>query len=264
MTLALALLVARLAAAPVAPEPADRFAGFPRENQLAASPSSGHVDVNAQMNCIPTAMAAGLSFLTGKGLDGEQVKRAIYGADYVGPTQIIKYLGFARDQGVALEVFTSRNSEVLVAELRRLLSLGRPVVLTLPGNLDQPPADLLHPKQLTHVVVAAGFDAAGNIRVMNPWGGVWVSGNDAFWASRICYGELWGMRKLDGEAPRVAASTPQRTGPLEVQPASAQSAGSRRAEPRGPRWSRALRGRPARRILRALASSEAGEPSPGF
>lgn len=251
MTFALVLLSASLAASPAAPSPADRFASFPRLNQLAATTRAGHADPNAQMNCIPTAVAAGLQFLTGRGYDGDMVKDAIYGPAYVGPTQIIKYLGYTRDEGVALEAFTSRNSEVLVAELRRLLSLGEPVVLTLPGNLDQPPADLLHPRQLTHVVIAAGFDEAGNIRVMNPWGGVFVSGNDAYWASRICYGELWGMRKLDDAAPRVAATRP--LAPVEVQPASAQSAGSRRQ--RAPAWVRRLRA-PSHRRLRALASAE--------
>jgi hypothetical protein len=254
MTLALVLLSASLAASPVAPTPADRFSGFPRLNQLAASTRSGHADPNAQMNCIPTAMAAGLQFLTGRAFDGDMIKDAIYGADYVGPTQIIKYRAFTRDQGVALDVFTSRNSEVLVTELRRLLSQGEPVVLTLPGNLDQPPADLLHPKQLTHVVVAAGFDQAGNIRVMNPWGGVWVAGNDAYWASRICYGELWGMRKVDRAAPAVA--TQRRSAPsLDVQPARAGSAGSRPAGRRMTAWSRLLRA-PRRKTLRALAIAE--------
>jgi hypothetical protein len=95
----------------------------------------------------------------------------------------------------------SPDPEVLVAELRQLLEEGTPAVISIPGDPDRPPTDTLHPSSVTHVVIAAGFDENGDIRVMNPWGGVWLDGNDAYWASRICYGEVWAMERIDGERP---------------------------------------------------------------
>lgn len=173
------------------------FDRFPRINQLREVTHDGHKSENAEMNCIPASIAAGLEYLTGKSYSGDGVKEAVYGRTYTGPTQIYRYLGWVKEQGVEMRPVLSHNPEVLVAELRKLLESGTPAVISIPGDVNRPPSDLLHPSSVTHVVIAAGFDENGNIRVMNPWGGVWLEGNDAFWASRICYGELWAMERLD-------------------------------------------------------------------
>jgi hypothetical protein len=41
-----------------------------------------------------------------------------------------------------------------------------------------------------HVGVACGL-GTGMIRVMNPWGGFWQDGTDAYWALRLLTGDIW-------------------------------------------------------------------------
>ena len=165
-------------------------------DQLHERGPDGRFSRNAQMNCVPASIAAGLEYLTGRRYTAEGVKDAVYGQGYAGPTQIYRYLGWVRAQGVVMRPILSHDPEVLVRQLRALLASGTPVVLSVPADLERPRGDAVRPGGITHVVVAAGFDPAGRIRVMNPWGGVWLDGSDGYWASRICYGELWAMEPL--------------------------------------------------------------------
>ena len=216
------------------------FHGFPRIDQLHERGRDGHQSENAQMNCIPASIAAGMEYLTGKPYSGDAVKEAVYGRSYEGPTQIYRYLDWVKSQGVRMRPVLSHDPEILVAELRKLLEQGTPAVISIPGNLNHLPADPMHPSAVTHVVIAAGFDENGNIRVMNPWGGVWLDGNDAFWASRICYGELWAMEPVRGEAPPAQVAGAQH-GPRNVAQPSEPGRGRtplrilRKAAPLAPR-----------------------------
>ncbi|MBS2031909.1 MAG: C39 family peptidase [Deltaproteobacteria bacterium] len=188
---------------------------FPRIDQLSERTADGHKSENAGMNCIPASLAAGLEYLTGKPYTADQVKEAVYGREYVGPTQIYRYLAFVKSQGVEMKPVLSRDSKVLVGQLHKLLEEGTPAVISIPGEVGSVPADPLHPTGLTHVVIAAGVDADGNIEVMNPWGGRWVAGDDAYWASRICYGELWPMR-LQSAARPLRSSVVQKLGATTI------------------------------------------------
>ena len=186
------------------------FAHFPEIDQLRERAPDGGLSLNAQMNCVPASIAAALEFLTGRSYSGEAIKAAVYGAAYIGPTQIYRYLAWVRTQGVHMRPVLSHDPQVLVRSLRALLARGVPVVLSVPGDPSRAPLEALHPRGVTHVVVAAGFDASGNIRAMNPWGGTWLTGSDAFWAARICYGELWAMERqapASPAPPRIRAAT---------------------------------------------------------
>ena len=81
MSLALLLALMTHARAPVKPVPPlkARFASFPRIDQLHERLPDGHASENAGMNCIPTSIAAGLEFLTGKSFSGDAVKEALHG-----------------------------------------------------------------------------------------------------------------------------------------------------------------------------------------
>lgn len=247
----LLLAAAVLASTPASP-PVTRgvLHGFPMVNQLHEVTTDGHVSENAEMNCIPASIAAGMEYLTGRHYTGDEVKEAVYGHAYTGPTQIYRYLAYVKEQGVEMRPVLSHNPEVLVAELRKLLASGTPAVISIPGDVNRPPSDLLHPSSVTHVVIAAGFDESGNIRVMNPWGGVWLAGSDAFWASRICYGELWAMDKLDGVVPqeKPLISTVARDLDQGLDHDAAQAAGQPRSEPQP------AQGRAPMRVFKAIAA----------
>src|SRR6185312_12029042 len=83
----------------------------------------------------------------------------------------------------------------LIGEIHSQVSAGHPVVLTMPSQWGTAPADPVHPSGSTHVGVAVGV-GAGEIRVMNPWGGFWQDQSDAWWQARLCEGQVWPLQKV--------------------------------------------------------------------
>jgi hypothetical protein len=177
-------------------------------DQLHEATADGHLSENARMNCVPTSVAAAMSWLLDRHFDGDQLKHAVYGEHYLGLTSPNRYVTFARSQGVLLRRITADSQRGLVDRLKDLLNRGVPTLVTMPAAWQKAPADPLHPQATTHVSVAVGLGPQGQIRVMNPWGGFWQEGDDDYWAARLCYGELWTLERLDqaGASPQIVAA----------------------------------------------------------
>lgn len=180
--------------------------GFPLVSQLHEPTSDGYPDENARWNCVPAALAAGLTYLTGKQPDGDELKDATYGQGYQGAQAARAYITYCAARGVTLAPFDSGDQGALVARIHDELLKGHPVVLTMPSQWGIPPADPLHPSGSTHVGIACGY-GPGMLRIMNPWGGFWHDGSDGYWRARLCYGEIWILSKIQGASSNMAVPT---------------------------------------------------------
>ncbi|MGZ3640315.1 MAG: C39 family peptidase, partial [Ktedonobacterales bacterium] len=176
---------------------------FPLIDQRHESTVDGYPDENANWNCVPASLAAGLTYLTGKQFDGDQLKDAVYGQGYRGAQAARTYVAYCARQGLALAPYDTGDSAALVARIHTELQRGHPVVLTMPSQWGIPPADPLHPSGSTHVGIACGY-GPGMLRVMNPWGGFWHDGTDVYWRARLCYGEIWILSKTQGATSNMA------------------------------------------------------------
>lgn len=167
---------------------------FPLRDQLTERPSDGQSSENARNNCVPTSIAAGLSFLTGKAFNGDQLKDAVYGQGYTGVMSASKFVDYCAKQGVKLYA-VSASQQGLVTAIHNHVRSGHPVLVTMPSNWGTAPTNPVAPGISTHVGIACG-ESVGSLRVMNPWGGFWQDGSDAWWQARLCYGQVWPMEKI--------------------------------------------------------------------
>jgi len=161
---------------------------FPFKNQLDEPLLDGIPNINALENCFPTSLAAGMHYLLQKEYTGEEIEHAVYGRDYRGGTAAISYVPWASDQGVKLHAISSADTRYLVQQCHVHLALGHPVICTISSSY-APPADPGAPGK-AHCVVFYE-DTAGILVAMNPWRAVVQANADAWWASRMCYGQVW-------------------------------------------------------------------------
>ncbi len=180
--------------------------GFPQVSQLHEPTSDGYPDENARWNCVPAALAAGLTYLTGKSFDGDALKDATYGQGYQGAQAARAYTGYCARHSITLQPFDSHDQGALIARIHTELLEEHPVLITMPSQWGIPAVDPLRPAGSTHVGIACGY-GPGMLRVMNPWGGFWHDGTDDYWRARLCYGEIWILSKTEGATPSMAVPT---------------------------------------------------------
>jgi hypothetical protein len=166
--------------------------GFAILNQL-KEPFDGTPDQNSRDNCVAASIADAVNWLTGSHLTGDELTDDVYGGRYIGPESAAKYQAFCQARGVSLTVW-SGGQAALVAQLRALVAAGVPALVTMPSNWNTPYADPVHPSGSTHVGVCCGY-GPGMLRVMNPWNGFFQDEPDAWWQARLCYGQIWPLRK---------------------------------------------------------------------
>ncbi|HLZ24408.1 MAG TPA: hypothetical protein VKQ30_20025 [Ktedonobacterales bacterium] len=177
--------------------------GFPLVSQLHEPTMDRFPDENANWNCVAASLSAGLMYLLKRPFDGDEIKDAVYGQGYTGAQAAVRYVAYCASQGVALAPYNNASGCGLVAHIHNELLAIRPVVLTMPSQWGIPPPDPLHPAGSTHVGIAAGW-GSGWLRIMNPWGGFWHDGDDAYWAARLCFGQVWSMAPIhSGGGPMV-------------------------------------------------------------
>ena len=170
-------------------------------DQLSEPTLDGQPDEDARENCVPASLAEGLNILLKGGqnggvqaFDGDELHDAVYGQGYTGVQSAHSYIGYCAAHGVTLSAVDGTQA-ALIATIHREVSAGHPVVVTMPSQWGTAPADPLHPSGYTHVGVAVGIGPSG-IRVMNPWHGFMQDEDDSWWAARLCYGQVWVMRKV--------------------------------------------------------------------
>ena len=162
-------------------------------SQLSEPTQDTYPDENARNNCVVASLSMALDYLTGGNYDGDELKDAVYGQGYIGPMSAAKYEAYCAARGVTLAPHDGSQSD-LIATIHAEVDAGHPVVLTMPSQWGTAPADPVHPSGSTHVGVAYGT-GPGMIRVANPWGGFNQDESDAWWQARLCYGQVWPMRK---------------------------------------------------------------------
>jgi hypothetical protein len=180
------------------------LAGFPLVNQLVDPPADRWPDNNESWNCVPASISAGVSWLLGKVYYGNQLKDAVYGNAYTGGQAPASYAGYLAGLGIELAPYDNTYGPALVAAIYSSLKAGHPTLVTMPSQWGIPYADPVHPSGSTHVGIACGW-GNGWIRVMNPWGGFWQDGDNAYWAARLCFGQVWSMSRNGGSMAGVPA-----------------------------------------------------------
>lgn len=173
-----------------------QLANFPQLDQLHDQTTDGYPAENADMDCVPTSIAAALEWLTGRTFDGDGVLDAVpaYGEGYTGGTSASAFVDYCAQQGVKLSSIDGTPAQ-LVAMLHTLVHQGQPALVTIPGQWNNPATSGANPGPVTHVCCVCG-DGPGEIRMMNPWGGFWHDAVDAWLENKLCYGQIWPMERI--------------------------------------------------------------------
>lgn len=168
------------------------LANFPCLNQN-HEPSNPYPDVNAGMDCVPTSIAAALTWFTGTQYYGDEIidQVGVYGPAYQGGTAAVNFESYCAARGVSLFPVDGSPSQ-LVAAIHSQLHLNRPVLVTVPGQWNNPATSGQNPGDVTHVMVVCG-DGPGSIQVMNPWTGAFEEYADSWFEVKLCYGQIWPM-----------------------------------------------------------------------
>ena len=166
------------------------LAGFPTLNQN-HEPANPYPDINSGMDCVPTSVAAALTWFTKQQYFGDQIIDAVYGSNYTGGTAASNYVDYCAARGVKL-YSVGAKPDTLVWYIHQLIHAEQPILVTVPGQWNNPDISGANPGPVTHVMVVTG-DGPGLIEVMNPWNGDFEVYSDAWFALKLCYGQIWPM-----------------------------------------------------------------------
>ncbi|MDQ2905244.1 MAG: hypothetical protein M3Y81_17060 [Chloroflexota bacterium] len=162
---------------------------FPFKNQLNSPTLDGHPDENRGLNCVPSSIAAGLQYLTGKPFEPDELKDTVYGQSYRGGTSALAFVSYVATHGIRLFPINGSGA-YLVQMAHQHLALGHPVIITEPDPYGHPGNGLLH-------VVVFYKDLPGALVAMDPFGATSKQAPDALWAARIdaAVRQIWIMEK---------------------------------------------------------------------
>lgn len=162
---------------------------FPIVNQLNSPTLDGRPDENKEFNCVPSAITAGLRYLTGKVYEPDELKDAAYNEAYEGATAAISYVSYCAKQGVRLRPVNGSNA-YLVGQIHAELAKGHPVVFTEP--------DVYVSASLGWSHVCVFFkDTATTLTAMDPFGGHLLEKSDADWTNALLFNQIWVMEKME-------------------------------------------------------------------
>jgi hypothetical protein len=167
--------------------------GFPMVNQLDRNETEdGRPSENYEFNCVPSAIVAGLQYLTKGDYHPDTLKDYAYGEGWANQgTAASAFIPYCALQGVTLRSVQSPTRSDAVKRAHQELAAGHPVVFTQQD--DYSPS---HP-EWTHVSVFYK-DSSGALTCMDPFGGKSLTYPDATWASRLRSNELWVMEVKAG------------------------------------------------------------------
>jgi len=150
-------------------------------------------DKNADLDCVAGALASCMEYLLRRHYTASEIKDAVYGPGYTGGTAAIKYVDYARGQGVLLYPLNGNGGQ-LVATMKSMIASGHPCLITEPDPYM--PAG----SGYTHVCAAYAFDSA-SITVMDPWTDAPVKKSDGTWAAQLQDNQVWILEKDDVMIP---------------------------------------------------------------
>ena len=167
------------------------LSNFPTLNQNHEDTAGLYPNINADMDCVPTSIAAALTWFTGQQYYGDEIIDAVYGSGYTGGTAAVQYVNYCAPRGVKLFPVNGTPDE-LVTAIHTWVHEGCPVLVTVPGQWNNPATSGANPGAVTHVMVVCG-DGPASIQVMNPWTGNFEEYSDAWFHVKLCYGQIWPM-----------------------------------------------------------------------
>lgn len=168
--------------------------GFPFLNQLDLwDTTDGRPSEDRFFLCVPTSIAAGVQYLTGKHLSPDAMKDAVYGEAWVNMgTSASAFAGLCDLNGVKLY---PRGGDC-VAIAHEELAHDHPVLFTQQD--DYAPS---HP-DWTHVCVWYK-DGPGWLSAMDPFGGKELRYDDYTWRTRMRANEVWIMARTQEQGDEM-------------------------------------------------------------
>lgn len=154
---------------------------YPNISQLSAK-------INPYFDCVPTSIADGIEYLTGKRVDIDVMVTACYGPNYHGATSAARYVEYCAGWGVHLYPIDGAPA-TLVQDLHGLIQEGKPCLLTEPDVYA--PA---HP-DWSHVLSVYG-ETPGVLIARDPYSTHDVTHPDSVWIQLLEYREIWVMEAL--------------------------------------------------------------------
>ncbi len=142
-------------------------------------------EVNREFDCVPTSLAAGLEWLTGKSYTGAIVKDAVYGRAYVGGTSAYAYVPYCQAQGVDVLPINEGDTVRLVGRVVGELELQHPVVATEPDPYSTEPG-------MSHVIIFYKADN-GVLTAMDPFLAGPIARTFTEWATILLFNQVWTM-----------------------------------------------------------------------
>ncbi len=157
-------------------------------------PNFGQLDdtqeANREYDCVPTAIADALAYLTGKPYDAAQIKDAVYGAAYTGGTDATKFVAYCAREGVRLSAINGDGS-ALVKAIHSELSAGRPVMASEPDPYLPPGSGW------SHAICFYGYDEpAGTLTARDPYSKQDVMHSNDVWASLLQFNQVWTFAQI--------------------------------------------------------------------
>jgi len=161
--------------------------------------------INRWEDCVPTIIVDMLDYLTQRKFDVESVKAAVYGKDYVGPTDPRRYVSYLRRMGCSFYPIEGAGA-TLVEQIHKQIQMGRPVL----GTEHNPYGGSRAVDAVTYHVLGFWKEQSadkweGKLTADDPWGAQTVTHSDKEWANILQFHEIWVMELL---IRRGASPTP--------------------------------------------------------
>jgi len=162
----------------------------------------GRVAENAEFDCVPASIAAGLQYLNGIHYSPDALKDSAYGEAYANQgTAASAFVPYCLAVGVTLTKLPHISPYAAISNAHIELARGHPVLFTQQD--DYAPA---HP-DWTHVCVWYK-DTAATLTAMDPYGGKAITFSDLTWAARLRSNELWIMEVHIGSMLDILGHVP--------------------------------------------------------
>ncbi|WIG59484.1 MAG: hypothetical protein OJF49_002231 [Ktedonobacterales bacterium] len=167
----------------------------PLKDQRTEPTSDGHPPEDANMDCVPTALAAMCQGLLGGFYSGDALHDAAYGQGYVGMQDPARFTDQLARYGLRMQR-VSGAADALVARAATEIGAGHPVLLAIPSDWnDEPPTS-----RYAHMVAGCDAPDAATLVAMNPWGGFYQRQSRAWWTERLAhcvYQGIWIVEKVE-------------------------------------------------------------------
>lgn len=166
----------------------------PPVNQLTQPANDGGPDNNAQEDCTPAVLSWAIKQLTGRDVSADELKDAVYGAGYVGPTAFGSFARLCEAWGVGMTATIGLSPADMATHVSSVLSRGHCAGVAIASDWGNNPPHAT----TTHSVCIVQQEAFnGMFTAMNPWGGFWQKQPVAWWVERFRLGAVYELAPLE-------------------------------------------------------------------